>query len=403
MLVRYGFICIMLIIAGSASLLAHAQIAHFSLRDNRPGDSIKPNSLAARQDNIPVSQASYNNPVSSIAFPVHEFMTSRVAVKGELGVSKNGRPVAAFYFPGTSDKKALVIGGVHGSELSAIEVAKNLVQQLEKTGALYYNVVVIPCLFPDNEVEAMKLPDGRKKMYNAGRYTSKEAVDPNRQMPGPGRSFNADDPVDYLGRKIEIENQLLLQLITDYQPDRVMNLHSIREIIHAGIFADPRTDYQGIALGFDTDSSLAIEMAKYIYINGGNVAGNHLDSIPTALYYLDPEIAPQGFRQQRSSERLHLMEEKGQGVSLGTWASTAVCDSLHPAFNRPAMRLITVEFPGYKKPADYKDMDERSYYSHLVNLYTTAIHKIFLDRNFPEESKEPCFTNMKVDTEIPDR
>src|SRR3954454_1417576 len=36
--------------------------------------------------------------------------------EGELGTAATKRPVKAFYFPGTTARRALVIAGVHGSE-----------------------------------------------------------------------------------------------------------------------------------------------------------------------------------------------------------------------------------------------------------------------------------------------
>jgi hypothetical protein len=356
-------------------------------------DSIQPNSVVKKDVNeasaIVFKRKALNN------FPVNDFMLKRVASRGQLGLSKKGRPVNAYYFPGTSEKKALVIAGVHGSELSAIEIAKKLVANLEQTPATYYHVVVIPCLFPDNELAALNPTASAKKIYNYGRYTSKVSVDPNRQMPPLGKPFDVDYPIDYHGRPIEDENQLLLQLIHEYQPDRVINLHAIRNINQAGIFADPRTDYQGFALGFDSDSLLAMSMAKFIYEHGGNVSGNHLDSDPTTLYYNDPTIAAEGSFQPRNLEGAKLPLERGQGISLGSWASTAVCDSLRPAYNRPAMRLLTVEYPGYKRPQDYTDLNERQYNKELLEIYTSAIFKYFFTAGLEEQKTDPCGCNNK--------
>jgi hypothetical protein len=321
-------------------------------------------------------------------------MSRKLASRGQLGFTKKGRPVNAYYFPGESDKKALVIGGVHGSELSAIEMARNLVMLLEKENRLHYNVVIIPCLFPDNEATALSIKEGTKKVFNNGRYTTKVSVDPNRQMPPLGKSFNHEHPVDFIGRPIEEENQFLLQLINDYQPDRIVNLHAIHNISQAGIFADPRTDYKGYALGFESDSTLAIQMARFIYERGGNVAGNHLDNIPTALYYNDPAIAPEGEYQSRNMEGAKLPLDRGQGVSLGSWASTAVCDSIYPSSNRIAMRLITVEFPGYKRPGDYTDAKEQAYYKEVLDLYVAAIMKYFFSPTFEEQKIDPCLCNL---------
>jgi hypothetical protein len=323
-------------------------------------------------------------------------LIKRSAFKGQLGYSKQGRPVEAYFYPGKSEKKALIIGGVHGSELSAIELATEIIKMIERDPDIHYNLVIIPRLFPDNEMAAIQTPDGKKNKYNTGRYTHADAVDPNRQMPAPGKPFKIEEPFDIHGRTIEVENQLLLQLIHEYQPDRVINLHAIRDITHAGIFADPRTDHQGFALGYETDSSLAIVMAKLIYENGGNVAGNRLDSIPTTRYHNDPEIAPEGLFQNRNLAGSALPNERGIGVSLGTWASTAVCDDLQTALNRPAMRLITVEFPGYKRPVDYEDATDRLYYKNQIELYTTAIKNIFLSSSFEESISDPCSCKNKT-------
>src|SRR5262245_37308658 len=54
-------------------------------------------------------------PVAS-PFTIEKIVNSPIALQGIAGYSKQGRPIEAFYFPGQSDKRAMVIGGVHGSE-----------------------------------------------------------------------------------------------------------------------------------------------------------------------------------------------------------------------------------------------------------------------------------------------
>ena len=65
--------------------------------------------------------------------------------------------------------------------------------------------------------------------------------------------------LDAHGRLIEKENALLLQLIQSFAPERIVNIHAIKDSTKAGIFADPRTDCDGRALGFASDSTLAVE------------------------------------------------------------------------------------------------------------------------------------------------
>jgi hypothetical protein len=309
---------------------------------------------------------------------VEQWMKESKPAKAVLGYTKEGRTVEAYYFPGSSNKKALIVGGMHGSELSSIEIAKRLIQILSEGERPYYNVVVIPSLFPDNASKAIS-QIARSKI-NTGRYTTEESVDPNRQMPQPGKTFNREFPFDIYGRFIEQENQFLLQLVQDYMPSRIANLHAIRDVTKAGIYADPRTDCDGYALGFSTDSSLAVTMADLVESNGGKVPGNNLQQAPTALYYHDPEIASIGFFQKRNFLGSSLPGSRGYGASMGGWATTAVCDETG---RRDAARLITVEFAGYEPSFAYEGENKMTCVLN-IELFVKAIRKIFLGENFVE-------------------
>jgi hypothetical protein len=61
------------------------------------------------------------------------------------------------------------------------------------------------------------------------------------------------------------------------------------------------------------------------------------------LYYCDPHIAPAGTKQPRNIHGSKLASNRGYGVSLGGWASTAVCEQ-DEVYSRPSMILLTVEF-----------------------------------------------------------
>lgn len=321
-------------------------------------------------------------------FTVSMALYSRTALNGVAGYSKDGRPIEAFYFPGSSDKKALVIGGVHGSELSAIEVAKRLIEKLSTEGGNYYSVIVIPCLFPDNAYTAVTNPQYIGGVQNIGRYSYREAADPNRQMPALGRGFSREHPFDAAGRPIEPENQLLLQFIQEFQPHRIINLHAIRTQERGGVYADPRTDSKGRALGYTSDSGLAVDMGRHIESNGGRSPGNNLSKKPTALYYTDPLIVPAGEQQKRNLLGSRLPGNRGYGVSLGSWASTAVNDPARPSCNRPAIRLLTMEFPGYQRPEDYSIPAQQQHCSKQVTAYSSAIYEVFLGNVYVEEDEE---------------
>jgi hypothetical protein len=324
-------------------------------------------------------------------------VSSRQRTSQALGFTKEQRPVMVYYFPGRSNKMALVISGVHGSELASIEVANRLVQQLSDGDTPFYNVLIIPSLFPDNAARATQQVPAIGSPTNIGRYTHDDVPDPNRQMPCLGQPYNLHTNTDALGRAIEYENGLLLQLIQACKPQRIANIHAIRNLEYGGIYADPRTNAGGYALGFESDSSLALAMAQAIVQQGGTAPGNRLDCTPTALYYKDPPVAALGQWQQRNTHGSVLSKNRGRGVSLGSWASTAVVDTLNPENDRPAIRLLTIEFPGYKRPLDYTT-DQQPYFEKQVALYASAIQNVFLAQVFVEDEatipEKRCYANM---------
>src|SRR5688572_10816165 len=327
-----------------------------------------------------------NDAPSSILYKeeLNRILMEKKAASFVLGKSQQGRNIEAYFFPGISEKRALVIGGMHGSELSSIEVARQLLRKITETNTIYYNVIIIPSLFPDNAETAKQFPLQIGDVNNIGRYSYAGAVDPNRQMPTPGHAFDEDHELDHAGRKIENENALLLELIGEYYPQRIVNLHAIRDTNYAGVYADPRTDHNSIALGYATDSSLAIEIAKYINQNGGYIPGNRLAKKPNALYHKDPPPVAAGQFQKRNFSGSFLPGKRGGGVSLGTWASTAVVDERDSTKNREAIRILTIEFPGSQRPIDYQVKKEQNFYQKQVELYAAALQEVFLQDYFTE-------------------
>lgn len=312
-------------------------------------------------------------------------LTSRLIPDGngmarlKLGYSTKGRLIEAWYFPGRSSERALILAGMHGSELSAIDVAERLVAELMDGVQPYFSVLIIPCLFPDNAALALQYPAELGSVKNIGRYSWAHATDPNRQMPGPGRAYNANTGIDFLGRRIEMENQLLLELIQAYRPTRIANLHAIRDTAQGGIYADPRTNHLGIALGFERDSVLAIEMAKTARQYGAGMQGNGWPQKANTLYYRDPVAVPAGYFQPRSFSGSMGRLQRGKGITLGTWASTAIALESDESLNRNAITVITLEFPGSRRPEDYSHEKQRRSCEKQADAFVKSLRSVFLE------------------------
>ncbi len=301
-------------------------------------------------------------------------------------MSAGGQPIQSYFFPGQTDNRALIIGGVHGSELSGTEVVETLLNNLTTGPRPFYSVIVVPSLFPDNADVARSQPAKIESEDNIGRLTKGSSVDPNREFPVPGKRYDPADPKDAEKRQIEPENRMLMELINRFKPSRIASVHSTHTLGDAGIYADPRSDAKGKALGYDSDKDLAFEMAKNAAGKGANVPGNDLSGKkPNAIYPSDPAPAAAGKKQKRTDHG----DKGSKGYSLGGWGSTAICDPAHPDTNRPAMRIITIEMQTANR---VKDLPAAQQAGRLreVEAVADTLREIFLGDKDVEGSQDPC-------------
>lgn len=157
--------------------------------------------------------------------------------QGRLGTTAGMRPVEAHFVRGSTDRKALVIAGVHGSERQGIEVARMLLTDLAANQPVF-TVIVVPSLFPDNAAV------GRRE----------GATPTNRNFPNPNEDLAAataagggtavDASTNARGartRAILPENIMLLELIERFSPERIISIHGTRHSGAGGVFYDPIT------------------------------------------------------------------------------------------------------------------------------------------------------------------
>ena len=236
--------------------------------------------------------------------------------------SPRGRAVELHVFPGRSAQRALVIGGVHGTEFVGVEITRQLVNELRAESGRnvrpFFTTIIVPALLPDN------LPASHGG-HGQGRRATRGYVDPNRQFPTIGtdldarpssRNGNQEGPRDSAGRLIEPANVALIELVQWLRPRRIASVHAIRSPSSAGIYSDPHRG-TGTALGHEA-ANLAQRMHTVANALGGHVAGS-----------------------MRGTGRYpHQSEVSAQGVSLGEWGSQAVETG---PYRRDGIPVITIE------------------------------------------------------------
>jgi Domain of unknown function (DUF4157) len=141
---------------------------------------------------------------------------------------KTRRSITVRYFPGRTTRRALVIAGVHGSEVQGMEVAQQLISDLaDARNQPEMSAVIVPVLFPDDA---------------AFRDREGPGAHPNRNFPEPSRDLAASgpDPKDALGKPIRPENVMLMQLMERFAPERIISIHGTWDPKKAGVSYDPR-------------------------------------------------------------------------------------------------------------------------------------------------------------------
>lgn len=249
-------------------------------------------------------------------------------------------PVRAYYFPGTSEHRAMIIGGVHGSEAAGVEVVNILLERMRAPGAPmpYYSVIIVPVLFPENLAHNRRKTPGRR--------------DPNRQMSTVGATPGMTDSQ---GDPIEPENLVLLDLIERFHPERIASSHGHSPPRPGGadmpsITSDPRPRQER------GDEALALDMARRAsgMPGGARVPGNRLGT-------------PQETARYPTSSAPHE-----PGVTFGEYAS-------HAAGTRPAINVITIEtYDNYTSTDPRRSERDRRARRIELESIATVLRDIFL-------------------------
>ena len=145
----------------------------------------------------------------------------------QLGKSVVGLPIVGHFF-GVTGSKTLIFAAIHGDEPNTAFVANQLVEHLTKNPEAYYarRVAVVPVANPDG-------------LARATRKNARE-IDLNRNF--PAKNFAVGKKDRYFGGEqpaSEPETQLLIELIEDWQPNRIITMHAITRGKHGNNFDGP--------------------------------------------------------------------------------------------------------------------------------------------------------------------
>ncbi|WP_157591823.1 hypothetical protein [Solirubrobacter soli] len=333
-------------------------------------------------------------------------------------------PVHAYYFPGVTERRALIIGGVHGSEPQGVAVVESLRAELTKRSAAgkppYFTVILVPKLIA--RTHESKLPKVKDRRYvprapgDSAAEVNKTGIEPNRTFPMPGEDY-ADarkratggdselkfDPPgkegprkpkgDHATDTILPENRVLIQLIERFKPERIASVHA--HFLDPGVEAKPGVEGQPAK-----DGKPAVKARPEVKGRDpgtgrpGNDPGVFVDPrkgtaaeiaeddrLATEMLHHAQKRAPatlQGGAQdpfmgnvggkKRFNETVHYDPAAAgvEGTSLGDWAPVKTP-------TRGAITTITVEIPQYAGTG-VSDVDAKA----VEEAHRDALLEIFL-------------------------
>lgn len=146
-----------------------------------------------------------------------------------LGASVQGRPIEIEHFgQGTP---VLILGGIHGDEVTSVDLTRNLIILLRAR----------PDLAAGKQVSIIEVanPDGYAKKTR----TNSRGIDCNRNF--PARNFKPGGAVGYRGGAAaasEPETRAILTAIAQIQPRLIISIHSIRNGRQCNNYDGPAED-----------------------------------------------------------------------------------------------------------------------------------------------------------------
>jgi hypothetical protein len=310
---------------------------------------------------------------------------------------------SAFFFPGRSNRRALIISGVHGDEKRGVQVVQSLQKLLAAKSVAgnkpFFNTILVPVVIPRTRATSKRNVPGGIGMDSKGTVVCRE-VEPNRNFPLPREDFTvaqtrgkstATAPelmirdasgslrpprgVDRTSIRMLPETRILISLIERFQPERLASVHdhSLQQSCHAcngkatkcggegpGIFVDPR--------GIDPKSGLVTNNTQVEDDDrlARRMAEEALRRLPCSISLIKSAFPPFAGNQAFFPLTVrYFSPQRVEGNSLGDWAPV-------PAGGRPGIATLTIEVPKYRSA---QAAAERR----VIDLHRDLLQEIFLE------------------------
>jgi protein MpaA len=150
-----------------------------------------------------------------------------------LGESVKGQPIIANVF-NDGPRPVLILGGIHGDEVTSVDLTKNLIELLKRDVTLAggKSVVIIPVANPDG--------------YATNKRTNARGVDLNRNFPASNYRtvMQTKSPKGRYGASAasEPETRALLRALDTFNPRLIISIHSISDRRECNNYDGPAAD-----------------------------------------------------------------------------------------------------------------------------------------------------------------
>lgn len=145
------------------------------------------------------------------------------------GASRDGRPLLYRDFPPSQPpqrpSRVLLIGGIHGDELSAVSIVFQWMRKLEQERLQPFHWRVIPSANPDGLFAS---PSSRVNRGGVDLNRNFPSGDWNRRALAYWKSKTGSDPRRYPGKSAlsEPETRWLVEQIREFKPDAIVSVHA---------------------------------------------------------------------------------------------------------------------------------------------------------------------------------